>query len=151
MKRIGEMIRFKPEGKEAYIQWHANPMPGVNEMIKACNIQNYSIYSRGDYLFAYYEYVGDDFEADMAKMAADPNTQKWWDVVKPLMEPLEDRVEGEFWSGMKEVYDLDGWKNGGPRFRHPKILPKQANVFLVEPPNFVGSPTEILTFSGECL
>ena len=70
MKRIGEMIRVKPEGKQAYIDWHANPLPGVNEMIKECNIQNYSIYSRGDYLFAYYEYVGDDFEADMAKMAA---------------------------------------------------------------------------------
>ena len=80
---------------------------GVNEMIKECNIQNYSIYSRGDYLFAYYEYVGDDFEADMAKMAADPTTQKWWDIVKPLMEPLSDRAEGEFWSGMTEVYHLD--------------------------------------------
>mgnify|MGYP003308008574 CR=1 FL=1 len=86
MKRIGEMIRVKPEGKQAYIDWHANPLPGVNEMIKECNIANYSIYSLGDYLFATYEYVGDDFEADMAKMAADPTTQKWWDIVKPLME-----------------------------------------------------------------
>ena len=55
MKRIGEVIHVKPEGKEAYIRWHANPLPGVNEMIKECNIQNYSIYSRGDLLFAYYE------------------------------------------------------------------------------------------------
>ena len=101
MKRIGEVIHVKPEGKEAY------PLPGVNEMIKECNIQNYSIYSRGDLLFAYYEYVGDDFEADMAKMAADPTTQKWWDIVKPLMEPMPDKTEGEFWSGMTEVYHLD--------------------------------------------
>ena len=100
MKRIGEIIRVKPEGKEAYIRWHANPL-------KECNIQNYSIYSRGDYLFAYYEYVGDDFEGDMAKMAADPTTQKWWDIVKPLMEPLPDKAEGEFWSGMTEIYHLD--------------------------------------------
>ena len=107
MKRIGEMIKIKPEGKQAYIDWHTNPLPGVNEMIKECNIQNYSIYCRGDYMFAYYEYVGDDFEADMAKMAADPTTQKWWDIVKPLMDPLPDRSEGEFWSGMTEVYHLD--------------------------------------------
>ena len=106
-KRIGEMIRVKPEGKADYIRYHANPLPGVNEMIMECNIRNYTIYSRGDYLFATYEYVGDDFEADMAKMAADPNTQKWWDLVKPLMQPLEDRREGEFWSGMEEVYHLD--------------------------------------------
>lgn len=107
VKRIGEMIKVKPEGKADYIRHHANPMPGVNEMLKECHIRNYTIYSRGDYLFASYEYDGDDFEADMAKMAADPNTQKWWDVVKPLMQPLEDRKEGEFWSSMEEVYHLD--------------------------------------------
>ena len=107
MKKIGEVIKIRPECLEAYKEHHANPWPGINEMIKECNIRNYSIYCRGDYMFAYYEYVGDDFEADMAKMAADPTTQKWWDIVKPLMEPLADRAEGEFWSGMKEVYHLD--------------------------------------------
>lgn len=25
----------------------------------------------------------------MAKMASDPETQRWWDVVKPLIQPLE--------------------------------------------------------------
>ena len=107
MKRFGQMIKVKPEGKQAYIDWHANPLPGVNEMIKECIIQNYSIYSRGDYLFSYFEYVGDDNDADMAKMAADPTTQKWWDIVKPLMEPLADRAEGVFWSDMVEIYHLD--------------------------------------------
>ena len=105
--RFGQMMKVKPDGLTAYKKWHANPMPGVNEMIKACHLKNYSIYSRGDYLFAYFEYDGDDFDTDMAKMAADPNTQAWWDVVKPLMQPLEDRSEGEFWSDMEEVYHLD--------------------------------------------
>ena len=107
IRRIGEMIKIRPEGLEEYKRYNANPLPGVNEMIKECNIKNYSIYQRGDYMFAYYEYDGDDFEADMAKMAADPATQHWWSLVKPLMEPLEDRKEGEFWSGMEEVYHLD--------------------------------------------
>ena len=107
MMRIGQMIKVKPEGKADYIKWHANPLPGVNEMIKECNIQNYSIYIRGDYMFSYFEYVGEDFDADMAKMAADPTTQKWWDIVKPLMQPLDDRLEGEFWSDMGEIYHLD--------------------------------------------
>ena len=43
----------------------------------------------------------------MDKMAADPATQRWWDVVKPLMQPLEDRAEGDFWSDMTEIYHLD--------------------------------------------
>lgn len=106
MRRFGQMIKIKPECLEAYKKHHANPLPGVNEMIKACNLQNYSIYSRGEYLFTYYEYVGDDYEADMAKMAADPVTQQWWDIVKPLMSPLEDKKPEEFWSDMEEIYYL---------------------------------------------
>lgn len=74
MKRIGEMIKVKPEKLEEYKYHHAHAWPEIKEMIKKCNIQNYSIYNRGDYLFAYYEYVGDDFEVDMAKMGEDPKT-----------------------------------------------------------------------------
>jgi L-rhamnose mutarotase len=107
MKKFAQVIKIKPEGKEQYIAYHKNPFPGVNEMITECNLRNYSIFQRGDYLFAYFEYIGDNFEEDMAKMAADPITQKWWDAVKPLMDPLPDRTESEFWSDMEMVYHLD--------------------------------------------
>ena len=54
------------------------------------------------------EYLSaEDFDADMAKMAADPATQRWWAVVKPLMLPLPDRAEGEFWSDKEEIYHLN--------------------------------------------
>lgn len=106
MRRFGQMIKIKPGCLEEYKKHHKNPLLGVNEMIKECNLQNYSIFSRGEYLFTYFEYVGDDFDADMAKMAADPLTQQWWDIVKPLMEPLEDKKPEEFWSDMEEIYYL---------------------------------------------
>ena len=48
-------------------------------------------FSPWNQLFAYFEYVGDDFAADMAKMAADPMTQDWWKFTDPLQEPLPDR------------------------------------------------------------
>jgi L-rhamnose mutarotase len=106
-KRFGQVIRIKPEGREQYIRYHANPLPGVNEMIKKCHINNYSIFIRGDYMFAYFEYDGTDYDADMKKMAADPATQHWWSLVQPLMQPLDDRKEGEFWADMLEIYHLD--------------------------------------------
>ena len=59
--------------------------------------------SQGWLLFAYFEYVGDDFDADMAKMAADPETQRWWDIMMPMQDPLETRAEGEWWADMEEV------------------------------------------------
>ena len=83
MKRYGQVIKVKPEYLEKYKALHANPWPEVNRMIQECNIRNYSIYYRDGYLFSYYEYVGDDYEADMAKMAADPKTREWWKETDP--------------------------------------------------------------------
>jgi len=107
MKRFGQLIGLKPEHYEEYVAAHADAWPGVLAMIRECHIRNYSIFHRRAQLFAYFEYVGDDFEADMAKMAADPETQRWWDAMKPMQEPLADRDEGEWWSDMEEVFHTD--------------------------------------------
>jgi L-rhamnose mutarotase len=40
-------------------------------------------------------------------MAADPETQRWWDVCKPCQKPLDTRKEGEWWAMMDEVFHLD--------------------------------------------
>ena len=71
-QRFGSVIGLKAEKKDYYNKLHAEPWPEINAMIKKCNIQNYSIYEieiEGKlYLFSYFEYVGDDFDADMEKM-----------------------------------------------------------------------------------
>jgi L-rhamnose mutarotase len=43
----------------------------------------------------------------MAKMAADPATQKWWALCKPCQEPLADRASDEWWANLDEVFHLD--------------------------------------------
>lgn len=107
MKRFGQVIRVKSETFDEYVKYHADVWPDILKMIRECNIRNYSIYHKDGFLFAYMEYHGEDFDADMAKMAADPMTQKWWDVMKPMQEPLETRAEGEWWANMDEVFHTD--------------------------------------------
>ncbi len=107
MKRFGQVIGVKPEAFDEYVKHHADVWPGVLKMIHECNIRNYSIFHKDGLLFAYFEYVGDDFEADMAKMAADPETQRWWDIMMPMQIPLETRAEGEWWANMEEVFHTD--------------------------------------------
>ena len=104
MKRYGMTIKIRPENLDEYKRLHADVWPDVLKIIGECNIRNYSIYHKDGMMFSYFEYVGNDFDADMAKMAADPTTQKWWDVCKPLMDPLETRAPGEFWANMEEVF-----------------------------------------------
>ncbi len=111
VKRFGSVVELRPEKREHYRQLHANPWPEINAMIKQCNLRNYSIYEtqlNGRwYLFSYFEYVGDDFEADMARMAADPNTQRWWSECVPCLIPLSGEGANGPWRTMAEVYHLD--------------------------------------------
>jgi L-rhamnose mutarotase len=105
--RMGSVIKVKPEKLDEYKALHADAWPGVNAMIRECNIRNYSIYYRDGYLFSYMEYTGKDFKADMAKLAADSVTREWWKLTDPCQEPIESAGEGVWWAAMEEVYHLD--------------------------------------------
>ncbi|MFC1694095.1 L-rhamnose mutarotase [Candidatus Latescibacterota bacterium] len=112
VQRFGSVIGIKPEMIEKYKRLHSKPWPGVINMIHDCNIRNYSIYLKEIehgkyYLFSYFEYIGTDFEADMAKMAADPVTQEWWKETDPCQIPVPIRGEGEFWASMEKVFLSD--------------------------------------------
>ena len=107
MKRYGSVIGVRADKLEEYKTLHANAWPEILSMITQCHIRNYSIYYHNGFLFSYYEYVGDDYDADMAKMAADPATQRWWDVCKPCQAPLDSRQEGEWWADAEEVFHWD--------------------------------------------
>ena len=107
MKRFGMVIGLKPEAEKEYREHHAAVWPEVLDRIRQCNIRNYSIYLKDGMLYSYFEYYGADFAADMAKMAADPATQRWWALMEPMQEPVATRKEGEWWAGMEEVFHLD--------------------------------------------
>jgi L-rhamnose mutarotase len=107
MKRYASVIRIKPDAIAEYKRYHAAVWPDILSMIRKCNIRNYSIYLKDDFLFGYFEYHGTDYSADMAKMAADPKTREWWAVMMPMQQPLATRKEGEWWADMEEVFHMD--------------------------------------------
>jgi len=107
MKRYGMAIGIRPDCIEVYKAYHAEVWPEILAKITDCGIRNYSIFLKDQTLFSYFEYHGADFDADMARMAADPKTQEWWAVMKPMQQPLETRAGGEWWANMEEVFHLD--------------------------------------------
>jgi L-rhamnose mutarotase len=107
VRRYGQRIRLRPEAIDEYERLHANTWPGVLEQIRRSNIRNYTIWRDGTDLFASFEYVGEDFDADMAAMAADPETQRWWKLTDAMQEPYPERAEGAWWLDLPEVFHLD--------------------------------------------
>jgi L-rhamnose mutarotase len=109
MKRYGAVIGVSKDDIAEYKRLHADVWPEVLKQIADSNIRNYTIFLREpeNLLFAYFEYHGTDYDADMARMAADPNTQRWWDVCMPIQRPLDSRKEGEWWAPMEDVFHTD--------------------------------------------
>ncbi|MEX2564596.1 MAG: L-rhamnose mutarotase [Cyclobacteriaceae bacterium] len=110
--RYGMVTGIKPEKIAYYKELHANTWEGVLKKIKEANIENYSIYIQKIedkyYLFSYYEYVGNNYEEDMKKIAADTTTQRWWKETDPCQIPLpEASSKNEIWTTMEEVFHTD--------------------------------------------
>jgi L-rhamnose mutarotase len=103
------VLGLKPDKVEAYKRLHAAVWPEILAKISDCNIRNYTIFLKEpeNLLFSYFEYHGTDFDADMARMAADPRTQDWWAVCMPCQDPLPTRKDGEWWAGMEDVFHHD--------------------------------------------
>lgn len=107
LKRYGQVLKVRPEKIDEYVRYHAAVWPEVLKTIRDCNIRNYSIFLKDDTLFAYFEYTGSDFKADMARMAADPKTQEWWAIMEPMQVPIPTRSADEWWANMKEVFHTE--------------------------------------------
>src|SRR6478672_6978757 len=109
MKRMGMVIGVKPERIAEYKKTHAAVWPEVLAKISDCNMRNYTIFLREpeNLMFGYFEYHGEDWAADSAKMAADPKTQEWWAIHEPMQAPLATRKAGDWWAMAEEVFHTD--------------------------------------------
>lgn len=108
MQRMGFMLGINAENIAEYKQLHADVWPEILQSLSDANVTNYSIFLREpeNLLFSYWEYLGEDFEADMKQIAALEISQKWWDLCMPCQKPLDTRKEGEWWAELENVFYL---------------------------------------------
>jgi L-rhamnose mutarotase len=99
-------VNVRVEKREEYLRLHTEVWPEVESRLAASHISNYSIFILGDLLIAYFEYIGDDFERDVALIAADPATQRWWTMTDPCQIPITSADPGTLWSDAEEVWHL---------------------------------------------
>lgn len=113
MKRVfGQIGRLGRDRVDEYCRLHEKDVhtprwAGVLETIRLCNMRNYSIFIEDDLVFGYFEYVGEDYDADMARMAADPVTQDWWSRTRPCFARLRPDSPEAFYSDMRRIFHFD--------------------------------------------
>ena len=105
VKRVGMVVGIKPDLIDQYKELHADSHPGVRDLLSKYHMQNFSIYLEqiGDqwYEFGYYEYTGNDYEGDMARLAREPPNIEWLAMCDPMQIPLPG---AEGWKEMERVY-----------------------------------------------
>ena len=105
IKRVGMVVGIKPDQIAEYKRLHAAGNSGVRDLLTKYHMQNFSIYLHQIdgkwYEFGYYEYAGDDFDADMAKLDAEPRNKEWLKLCDPMQAPLAGEKS---WAKMECVY-----------------------------------------------
>jgi L-rhamnose mutarotase len=105
VKRVGQVVGIKPGMIEEYKRLHADSNPGVRDLLTKYHLHNFSIFLQQIdgkwYEFGYYEYDGDDFAADMAKLSAEPRNIEWLKICDPMQIPLPG---ANGWTEMDRVY-----------------------------------------------
>ena len=104
MERVGFTMRLLPGQEAEYRRRHAAVWPEMIAALKAAGCRDYSIFIRGDDLFAYL--VVDDFAAFRASMAAHPVNDRWQAEMAALIDPLTDPTTG-FHQRLEEIFHLD--------------------------------------------
>lgn len=106
MQRFGDVIRVPAEKYAEYVEKHDNIWPSIVEMMRQAHVENFTIFHRDGYLFKYYEYTGDDYEADMKKLNDNELHQQWLAFTAVCQKPVEFAKEDEWWSSMDDIFHI---------------------------------------------
>lgn len=107
LQRFGMIARLRPEKREQYLRLHGSVWPEVEAMITDSGIRNFTIFAMDEVIVGYYEYIGEDYEADQARMAADTATRRWWALTGPCQLPFTAGSSAPNWQLLDQVWHLD--------------------------------------------
>ncbi|MBP6685141.1 MAG: L-rhamnose mutarotase [Leucobacter sp.] len=105
-RRFGFVVNVRPEKRAEYLELHRAVWPRVEAAMSENGMRNYSIFVIDDTLFGVYDYVGDDYDADMARVQADETSQEWWTYTGPCQVPFGD-TDATGWREMEMAWHMD--------------------------------------------
>jgi L-rhamnose mutarotase len=107
MKRIGFILKVKPEKIEEYKKHHEAVWPDMLDALRRTGWHNYSLFMREDgLLFGYFE-TPDSLQSAQAGMAKEEVNQRWQDFMAPYFEGVGGAHADEMMAELVEVFHLD--------------------------------------------
>ncbi len=107
MKRVGIMLKVKPEKMDEYKAQHKAVWPEMQDALRRHGWHNYSLFMTQDgTLFGYVE-TPDGFQAALDGMATEEVNARWQAFMAPYFEALSKANPDESMVQLEEVFHLD--------------------------------------------
>lgn len=107
MKRVGFVLKVKPEMIPEYRKRHEAVWPDMLDALRRNGWHNYSLYIRDDgLLFGYFE-AEESFQASLDGMAKEEVNARWQESMAPFFEGLGGGHADEGMIELPEVFHLD--------------------------------------------
>jgi L-rhamnose mutarotase len=107
MKRVGFLLKVRPEKIEEYKKVHQNVWLEMKEALSRTGWHNYSLFMREDgLLFGYFE-TPQDFQTALDGMEKEAINEKWQAAMAPFFEALGGKRADESMLEIEEVFHLD--------------------------------------------
>ena len=107
MKRVGFILKVKPDRLEEYKRHHEAVWPEMLQALREAGWHNYSLFVRDDgLLFGYFE-TPESLQAAQAAMAEREVNTRWQEFMAPFFEsPNNSRARRDV-CGTTEIFHLD--------------------------------------------
>ncbi|MDH5598534.1 MAG: L-rhamnose mutarotase [Cyclobacteriaceae bacterium] len=101
-------LKDDPKSIDAYIQWHKNVWPEIEESIKISGILTMEIYRVENRLFMII-HTEDNFSFENKKNLdrKNPTVEKWEKLMDEFQQKIPGTTSGEKWRIMEKIYHLD--------------------------------------------
>jgi L-rhamnose mutarotase len=107
MKRIGFLLKVRPEKLQEYKKHHQSVWPEMLDALGRNGWHNYSLFAREDgLLFGYFE-TPTNLQRALAGMDEEEINDRWQELMAPYFENLDGSYPDENMVELEEVFHLD--------------------------------------------
>ena len=107
MKRVGFLLKVKPDKLEEYKRHHAQVWPDMLQALRDAGWHNYSLFVRDDgLLFGYFE-TPESLQTAQARMVEHVVNTRWQGFMAPFFESPNNARPDEMFVELTEIFHLD--------------------------------------------
>lgn len=104
-QRIAMTLNVKTDLVQEYIDHHTHSRPEIRAALTSVGIRNLSLWTWGDRLFYYAEYVGNEpFDEAMERYAAMDGVKEWEELMHKYQKKIPGSVGDVWWQRCDLVY-----------------------------------------------